>query len=513
MSNYDASARLKEFRALRGRGALCTTVTEQLATEAATGFMEAFETKGEYLSDAITLLAEISTLEEPCLAQPGTKATFPLLIERLSDSFNPQLCRVYDRAFAHMIAICRKLPAGSQLDAKLRAFGLVDEPTMLARKAGLRNAPRMQDSVARESVRRVLILSRVTLGADIAIGSVILQCAKAAFPHAELVIVGSPKLHQLFGGDAGIRVRELRYRSEGGLLDRLQSWFPVMGAIEEETRQLRPEEFVVLDPDSRLLQLGLLPPLHDESRYFFLESRAFGEAGQGSMSRIARDWMANLFGASDGEVFPLVSIRKQDRTFGAELCRKLRAAGSGMLVSASFGDGGNTEKRLPEPFEQELLDSLLNSGSTVLLDSGFNDEEVARAETLAKTIQSRGGTAIRANADNAPALLNTDTLRCELLLWQGEIGAFAGLIGASDEYVGYDSSGQHIAAALGIPVIDIFTRPPSPVFVERWMPTGESSVNVVVKEPWGETPLDPTEVMSSVLALHNATVSTRRHHR
>jgi ADP-heptose:LPS heptosyltransferase len=32
--------------------------------------------------------------------------------------------------------------------------------------------------------------------------------------------------------------------------------------------------------------------------------------------------------------------------------------------------------------------------------------------------------------------------------WDGSIGAFAGLIADSDQYIGYDSAGQHIAAAM-----------------------------------------------------------------
>ena len=55
--------RFEEFRALRARGALCTEVTEQLAGEAASAFLSHYQERGEYLSDAIALLAEIATLE------------------------------------------------------------------------------------------------------------------------------------------------------------------------------------------------------------------------------------------------------------------------------------------------------------------------------------------------------------------------------------------------------------------------------------------------------------------
>src|ERR1019366_9201020 len=117
----------------------------------------------------------------------------------------------------------------------------------------------MLDARERQGVRKALVLSRVTLGADVAITSVVLQKAKKSFPQAELVLLGSPKLLQLFGGDGSLRIRNIQYQTDGGLLDRLASWLPVAEAVEEETASLRPEEFVVIDPDSRLLQLGLLP--------------------------------------------------------------------------------------------------------------------------------------------------------------------------------------------------------------------------------------------------------------
>ena len=75
------AARLEEFRALRARSGLCTEVTEQLAAEAASAFLDHYRPHGEYLRDAITLLAEIATLEEPCLSEAGQRATFPLLVE------------------------------------------------------------------------------------------------------------------------------------------------------------------------------------------------------------------------------------------------------------------------------------------------------------------------------------------------------------------------------------------------------------------------------------------------
>ena len=66
-TEQEVASRLGEFHKLRARGALCTELCEQLATEASHAFLSHYRTQGKYLRDAITLLSEISTLEEPRL--------------------------------------------------------------------------------------------------------------------------------------------------------------------------------------------------------------------------------------------------------------------------------------------------------------------------------------------------------------------------------------------------------------------------------------------------------------
>ena len=83
----------------------------------------------------------------------------------------------------------------------------------------------------------------------------------------------------------------------------------------------------------------------------------------------------------------------------------------------------------------------------------------------------------------------TEVGRTSLLTWQGGIGRFAALIAESTVYIGYDSAGQHIAAALGVPTIDIFTGFTSPRMPERWSPYGPAPVHVLV--------LDAVETYSS----------------
>ena len=505
-AHYDAASRLNEFRALRTHGSLDRSATERLATEAALAFFDRFEKAGEYLADAVTLLAEISSLDDAALAEPGRRATFPLLIERLSDSFDPRFCALYDRAFAQMISICRRLPSAGRFDAALKRFGLGSEAAILKRKSLLRSRPPMLDAAAQATVKKVIVPSRVTLGADVAVTSVVLQKARDVFPMTELIVLGSRKLAQLFGGDERLRVRLVQYKNDGGLLDRLASWLPLIETVDDETRGLKPGECVLIDPDSRLLQLGLLPALANDEGYFFLESRAFGKPGDGNLSRISLRWLHEMFGGpseKNSKILPAVNLIKEDAAWGTGICSALRRSSSNFLVSASFGVGGNQEKRFPDPFEERLLSRLIGDGATILLDCGFGEEELARARRLAESVRSTGRRALEIDAASAGMLLQEESLPCQMITWHGEIGPFAALIAASDEYIGYDSAGQHIAAALGVPTIDIFTPAASPIFRERWTPSGRAAVHAVAAS-------SPEAALEEVLARHNTVRAASR---
>jgi ADP-heptose:LPS heptosyltransferase len=158
--------------------------------------------------------------------------------------------------------------------------------------------------------------------------------------------------------------------------------------------------------------------------------------------------------------------------------------------------GGNQEKRVSDVFEQNLLLRLLEDGCTVLLDKGAGEDERNRADRLVELVKNGGSSVIELNRESAAQLPLTQPLRCDLLTWDGEIGAFSGLISKCDEYLGYDSAGQHIAAALGVPTIDIFTSSASAIFRERWKPSRRAVVHAVAADSSAD------HALTQVLACH-----------
>jgi len=261
---------------------------------------------------------------------------------------------------------------------------------------------------------------------------VILDGVKQRFPKARIVLVGSRKSWELFEADPRIEHFPIQYPRIGSLRERLQC-VPTLDGI-------------VIDPDSRLTQLGLLPVCAEEDYYFF-ESRSYGGDGEESLGVLTKRWVAETFGV-------------EARAYVAP------KPGPAAEITVSLGVGENPAKRIGGEFERGLLRSLRGS---VLVDKGAGGEEAERVERA------------------AAGLANVRT-------WDGAFAPFASAIAGSRLYVGYDSAGQHVAAACGVPLVSVFAGFPAPRMFSRWRPTGAGPIEVVrVDIP------DPAEVLERTL--------------
>src|SRR5215470_14682656 len=182
----EAASLLADFRARRHKGSLDAEQVEREARRAADLIISAHRERGDYLRDAVTLLCEITADENREVARAGVRILFPALIERLNDSFDPAACELYDRILTRVIDFYRRLRQAVDFDEALRGFGLMDESDLLARKSAIRD-PRSAIRDPRFAILKVLLLSRVTIGADVAVTSVIVAKLRALLPGAEFV--------------------------------------------------------------------------------------------------------------------------------------------------------------------------------------------------------------------------------------------------------------------------------------------------------------------------------------
>lgn len=348
-------------------------------------------------------------LEDPC-----EQALFSILAEGLADRFEAALCDVYARLFSQAIA------------------AVVDGADAGALVARYRRVRRVRPVTTEPS--RVFVLSRVTLGADVAVTSVLLDAAKRRFPEAEIVFVGPKKNYQLFEADPRIRHAAVAYR-RGSLRDRL--------AVREElSALLGAPDSLTIDSDSRLTQLGLLP-ICPEHRYHLFESRAYGGATGKPLPELTAAWAEETLGIAGAKPF-VAPGGPPDRT---------------AAIAVSLGVGENPAKRLPDPFEESLLRLLAGRGVGICIDKGAGGEEAARVE---RAVERSG---VRAT------------------FWNGSFAGFAAIIAASRLYVGYDSAGQHVAAAAGVPLISIFAGFPVPRMFDRWRPAAHGGAVIRIDQP------------------------------
>jgi ADP-heptose:LPS heptosyltransferase len=324
------------------------------------------------------------------------EALFRIVAEGLSDRFEPRLCRVYDQIFAEALQV--PVPPEKSPEPLLRDF------------------------------RRVFVLSRVTLGADVAVTSVILDAAKRRFPKAEIYFAGPAKNAELFATDERIRHTPVVFR-RGSLADRVAHMAALREAVDDP-------DALVIDPDSRLTQLGLLPVCRPEN-YLFFESRSYGAESDESLAELSTRWCREVFAV---EAHPYIAVPP---------CAPL----PGPRITVSLGVGENTNKRLADPFESELLQMLAGTGALIWIDAGAGGEEAERVSRAAAGL--------------------------DLELCHGSFASFAAIIRTSDFYVGYDSAGQHVAAACAVPQATIFAGEPCERMFQRWKPTGRGRICII----------------------------------
>lgn len=472
---------LEEFRALRARQALRADVLQRLVADTSSVLLTLHPRDRVARRVAVRLLGEIATLEDGDLSSIGRRAIFAELVEPLGDAFTPDAAARYDLLFAPLIQLCRRDPGGERLDQALAQFGVRSEEDLLKRKtriSRLRPFPRG----GRERVRKVFALSRVTVGADVAVTSVVLTKMKLIFPNAEIVLVGSAKTEELFGGDARITFLTVPYPRHGGLRERLEAWVDVVDMLRGATKALQPGEHLVVDPDSRFTQLGLLPVTGDHRAYRFFDSRGFSSPGRGSLARLTAAWLDEVFGASERPLYPYVHLRDRDRKFAEGLRERLRSRDERPFVAVSFGVGGNPRKRISDDFEAGMLHELLAHGNLVILDKGLG-EETERANCLLRAFSERGKKVVEIGEGSSASFVGAREPRCDIVAWQGGVGGFSALIGASRSYVGYDSGFQHVAAALRVPLVDIFVGAPNARFARRWRPCSRVPACVIDVDP------------------------------
>ena len=459
-----------------------TTITSP--RELAAAYLERFRRDGGSDSKLIDQLCELATSPDASVARAASGAIFGGVVEYLADRFEPSLCGLYVRFFSRVVDYCRRLPDGKALDDCLGSFGLHGEQDLLDRANRVRRVAACVE-INKARLKKILVLSRVTLGADVAVTSVVLDRMKRLSASAEIVLLAGPKTLALFGSDDRIEAVRMDYQRSGTLLERLNAWVSLVQVVEAQLAGLSADQYLIVDPDSRLTQLGVLPLTKGDQGYHFFESRSYQAERSDPLAKLTGEWLNEVFGPDDEPAYPFVQLAPQDTLAGASL----RRTSPEPLAAVNLGVGDRAAKRVGDPFEKDLLRSLLEKGYRVVLDRGAGDEELQRCKRLTDSLVEDGVTV--GNVLHYP--LDGRGL-ADVLVWEGSLSGFGGYISASDLYVGYDSAAGHVAAALGIPVVTVFAGAAGDRMIERWSPWGRNRTDVVAVR--GDS--TPAEVLDCV---------------
>jgi hypothetical protein len=501
-----------------------------LARAAADAFRRGYVEEREPPMEAVDALAALLLRGgDRAVAEAAVGPLFTGVVEPLADSYDGEDRRAMVAALARLLARTPGLALQDHVEAddraraarfgeRLRELGLTTEASLIER---VRRVARPRACRLRpDRVRGVILLSRITIGADVLLNGLALAKLRRVFPAAERVLIGPVKNARLFAGADRFHGCDVDYPRRGRLFDRFFAWLDVLDAVETESRAAGGDVLVV-NLDSRLLQSGLLPvldPGREADRYLFWEPTTRTDRGDRphwSLAGALHRWLEDTFGPDpeDRSTYPEVHLDERDRVFAETVYRTLGLDARPPTVTVNLGVGGNARKRVagaaaassdatPSRFERGLVLGLLAAGHDVVLDRGFQRDEVALVDALAAAARAADHRVVEVNEAVDPAALP----RLErgaaptLVTFEGSVTRLAALIGRTGLYVGYDSVGPHLAGALGRDLIAVFAGYDHPGFPDRWRSAGPGLREVLRAGPGPFSEDEQQAITDQVLA-------------
>lgn len=443
------------------------------------------------------LLCRLATDTDLERATRATTALYRELLEPLCDDFSEAASRQAHAVLAGLIGFIATTPAGQPLREWLDRLHLTSPAALLTRWQQLTLPADGPDPSALQEITTILIPSRVSVGADVAITSVLAQRLARALPGAEIILIGPDHLAELFHGLPRVRHLPFAVARHGDLGDRLLFWPRLLAAVAPSLTGQPAERVLVVDSDSRLTQLGLLPlALGPASRQFPSQSLT-AKPGHGSLSALANQWLDCWLGP-EAPAYPIVAPTPAHQDAARAFCARLRMGGARRLLLINFGVGGDPRKCLPETFEQQLLAGLLARENTIIiLDMGCGSEEKVRAEKLLGFLADAGRETAMLQDWQLP--LFPAPFHHGVIGLSSSLGTLAALGGGVDCYLGYDSCGQHLANGAGTPTVTIFAGAPNPRFLERWSPLSPAGTSQII--PVTNREPSPTETVTTIARI------------
>ena len=416
---------------------------------------------------ACDYIAEQCNSENELEQSAAIRCVFAELVEPWNDSFSMRGRNAYAAIFGRIV--WQTCEADNMLMNSLKMFNINTEEQLRNRHLVHRQGKALQVPA---TAKRIVVLSRVTIGADILLSSVVIKRLRERYPDAEIIITGNKKLYGLFGAMPQLKVESLDYARRGTLITRLRSWI----SLHEQIKDLKPD--LVVAPDSRLDQLGLLPICCKE-QYALWENLQLADATQ-SLSSLADQWICETLNLeSEPPVYPELAF-SPDMQMLSDHMQELIADRPFIAVKLDYG--GNSDKAVSREWEIEILRCMIDRGWRILIDRGFGEEELQNSDAVIRGVGMSAFDISESDPDQGMLIRDVtekDLNGTDIVRFYGSIAAWAACAKHCQLAFSYDSVGHHLAAALATPLVIAFTGYKDDAFPKAWQPRGPGEINMV----------------------------------
>lgn len=454
-------------------------------------FMDCALKKRGYLEEAVKIIIELF------LSSKNNQSDLIILksvLEPLKDSFGIEEEEIYLYFFSTLID--QLIEKSEKLKFFFNEFGI---PKKNRREYIIKryfNALKNLHTLTNEDkskIKEVFILSRATIGADALITGIILSKIKKEMPFTNITFIDSlgiggalfniPKIKNIteFKNEQDELISLKWNRNEFSLLERLNYSADLWTFLKSKTKKLNKTEYLIIDPSTRLSQTGLMPvsPLFS---YFLMPFHMLKENPITnedckeiySLGDLTNIYLDKIFGKSE-KIYPCLYLNTNEENKIKSLWQKL-SLNKDFVTIVHLG-GEPESKWLSEEFEINLLRNLIEKKLKPILIRTPNRKEEEKNKCLIEMLEKGNKKIVQ--IEEGENIENEDTSKADIYTFKGSISSFAPLIKNAQLYIGYDSLGQHLAAALEIPLITIFAGHINKVFLRRWTPFSKKINSII----------------------------------
>jgi len=488
--------RLEIVKQLVRQERLSPKVAETYGNESAKIFLNFMKVSNEIPSLNIALLAETGFHKDPEISKTALNPLLGVIINELKKDFKQKELKIYLKM---MPALILRAKENSELIRKWFKLMQINESNpkkdLYERSRTLINFKKKIPKEKRDDIKKIFVLSRSTMGAEIALNGIIIPKLLRIFKNAEIIFIDSTSTGKYLFKDPKIKIVD-KFKDENGnvinlkwdrkgmpIKERFECSANVSFFINHEIKNLREDEYFIVDADTRLSQTGSMPLVKTENHYFIDTTQKNGEFGVHIndvskvklLGRVCNEYLNYVF--EDNEIdYPQISLSKQGKLNADSVFEEF---GFNNKFNILFRLGVGVERRqLSREFEIGLANKIIKQGHNLILIRSPDADEEEKNMNFINALKNSGKsvTEIIVEDNKIKVVGKKDA---DFYTFRGDLESLKGMIKNSSVFLGYNSNGQHIASALEVPFVTISTGHANRLFYKRWIPLAKTDYEVI----------------------------------